>query len=451
MTVDANQETVEKNLAILLVLQNELHKINNFAEFGFFITNETHRLQKYDFAIFWQIDKLENATIQTISGLIDVDKQTAFVQKITQALRHFLSRGDAAKKLSNLEPEEFAQQFFNEYDDFSSYVLWCPFENNNAIRAGLMLFREDPWLELDIKVMTWLVQSYQYTFQFLNKDKSSTSWFKRLQSRKVKLAVAGIITIILLMPVRLSTVGTAVVIPKSPTIIAAPFQGVIEKVNIIPGSMVRVNQILFTLDKTELAGNVTLARKELLLTEAKLRKSIQQGYSEDNETNRAEIPILEAQTKIDQTRIDYYQSLLEKSDVKASVAGLVIFDNKDDWIGQPVQTGERILKIANPDNTQVAIEIPVSDFISLKIPSSGKFYPSGSISALPITVENISYNAKLSPNKILAYRITARFDAGSKPLRIGLEGTATLYSRYVPFIVYLLRKPIHVFRQYFGL
>lgn len=450
MTNNPQQETLEKNLAILLVIQNELHKLSNLDEFGFFITNETHRLIKYDFAFFWQINNFEQITIKTISGLIDVDKQTPFIQKITHSIFQYLNNTRAANTLHEVKTEEFYPPFFTEEDELNSFIVWCPFLLKNNIHAGLILFREEPWQALDLKIINWLIQSYQYTYQFLSKNKS-TPVITHLLRRKNSLTISILLLLVMLIPVRLTAVGNAIIIPKDPAIIAAPFQGVIDKIEVKSGTEVKIKDLLFSLDKTELSGNVLLANKELLLTQTKLRKSIQQGYTEENETNRAEIPILEAQTKIDASRIDYYQSLLDKADVRAPMAGIVIFDNKDDWVGQPVQTGERILKIANKEKTQLAIELPVSEFIDLKVNSSGKFYPNGSIQSFPITIENISYNARLTPNKILAYRVLADLSTNIKLLRIGIEGTATLYGHYVPLIVYLFRKPLHIIRQFFGL
>jgi hypothetical protein len=64
-------------------------------------------------------------------------------------------------------------------------------------------------------------------------------------------------------------------------------------------------------------------------------------------------------------------------------------------------------------------------------------------------VQNASYQARQTPDGVLAFAVTA------KPLsatpRIGSRGTAKLYGSWVPFVYSVFRRPIASLRQTIGI
>ena len=62
-----------------------------------------------------------------------------------------------------------------------------------------------------------------------------------------------------------------------------------------------------------------------------------------------------------------------------------------------------------------------------------------------------SYEAEVSPDDILAFRLKASFGEGTALPRIGLKGTAKIYGNRVPLFYYLMRRPISAVRQTLGL
>lgn len=438
-----------EGLATLLVLNDEIRKVTNMREFGFFTTNETHRLIPYHVAFLWKKKEITGADLLTQSGTPELDNHSISNQWLRDKIDEFCS-SDNAKKIHTidllaLEKQSSLPTPINWIETFPTHLLWCPLlDKNNDITGGIVFLRESTFSEPEIKMMGWLLASYQYTWISFVKPKR-LHILKYLKKKPLLLGIA----LILLFPIHLSVLGNATVSPKDPVLINAPIEGVIKSFAVSPGQSVQTGQLLFTLDKSDLESNVEVNNKEFLLTQAKLRTAVNQGI--DNQEIYAEVPILKAQLAIDNARIEYTNTQLAKTNITSPIDGVVIFDSKEDWVGQPVRTGERILMVTDPKRVELKIMLPIANVIELKIGDDGDFFPFGSLQAIPVKLKTLGYNAKLMPNKILSYELTADFTDKNKMPQLGSQGTVRLYGHRVPLIYYLTRRPLQAIRQMFGI
>jgi hypothetical protein len=439
-----------EGLATLLVLDDEIRKLTNLREFAFFSTNETHRLIAYHSAFLWQKKEFIGTHLIMQSGSAEIDAHAHSNQWVKFVINRICEETDG-NKIHVISQRQEGQEEFAEHwpDTLPENFLWCPFvDKANEITGGLILFRDTPFLDSEIKMLTWLISSYQYAWATLTKSSIKPRW-QRLKDRPYMIG-AGVITLtVLCFPVHLSVLGTATVIPKSPILINAPMQGIVKSIPVDPGDQISKGQLLFTIDKTDLQASSLISEKDLLLTQTKLRSVINEGFSKKESI--AEVPILQAQMDIDKAKLAYTNSLLSRADVLSPDKGIVILDGKDDWVGQPVRTGERILVIANPNEIELKITIPVSDNIKLEKGSEGDLFLFGQLNAIPVHVTTLGYNAKQMPNKILAYQLKAAFDNADEKIQIGSQGSVKLYGNYVPFVYYLLRRPLQSIRQAIGI
>ncbi|MCW4629908.1 HlyD family secretion protein [Marinomonas rhodophyticola] len=74
---------------------------------------------------------------------------------------------------------------------------------------------------------------------------------------------------------------------------------------------------------------------------------------------------LESQVALKTIERDYLQTKLDQTQILADKAGVVVLDDPEKWKGRPVVVGERIMSIADPNNIQLEIRLPVTDAISL--------------------------------------------------------------------------------------
>ena len=145
------------------------------------------------------------------------------------------------------------------------------------------------------------------------------------------------------------------------------------------------------------------------------------------------------------------KELLNKASMISPIAGLVVFDSKEDLVGQPVRAGERILTVADPNHVQLKISLAVSDVIKLEPGNTGEFFLYGQFSGISVKLRTLGYNAKLLPNKVLAYQLIADFTDTKTVPQLGATGTVRLYGHRVPLIYYLIRRPLQALRQRFGI
>lgn len=455
MAVHENTQTQIEGLATLLLLDEEIRKLTTIREFGFFSTNETHRLMPYHTSYLWQLKELIGTHLVAQSGTAEIDRHAPSNQWLLHKINKIRASA-VAKEIHQLELESIEEKAASHAaesdwpDVLPRYLLWCPFlTKSSQLSGGLLFFRETPFSEADVKMLRWLIASYQYTWLMLVDPIKISFWDVFKQKRY--LSVVGIILLcILLFPVRLSVFGEGTVVPnKAQVLINAPMQGVIKSFAVNPGDQVKAGQLLLTMDKTDLQAAAEVSKKDFLLTQAKLRTVINESF--DHKDSQLEVPIVQAQSAIDKANLEYANALLAKADVTSPIAGIVIFESKEDWVGQPVQTGERILVVADPHNVQLKIIIPVTNLITLSNGERGEFFLYGQLQSLSFHVKTLGYNAKLMPNKVLAYQLEGDFDAITDLPQLGAQGTVKIYSNYVPFIYYLFRRPLQALRHSLGI
>jgi hypothetical protein len=156
--------------------------------------------------------------------------------------------------------------------------------------------------------------------------------------------------------------------------------------------------------------------------------------------------------KIEEKRVeaDYLKGQLERSRVLAPQDGIVLFDDPSEWIGKPVQTGERIMRIASPGDVEVEAWLPIGDAIPLPDGASVSLYLAASpLTAVTARVRYVAHDAVLRPEGSYAYRLRARLDARTTQ-RVGLKGTAKVSGGWVPLIYWAARRPLGVIRQALG-
>jgi hypothetical protein len=96
--------------------------------------------------------------------------------------------------------------------------------------------------------------------------------------------------------------------------------------------------------------------------------------------------------------------------------------------------------------------LPVADAINLEPGAKVQFFLNIDPAA-PISAELYfaAYQAEVTPDEALAYRLKARFRQTEALPRIGLKGTAKVFGSRVPFVYYVLRRPLAALRQWLGM
>jgi multidrug efflux pump subunit AcrA (membrane-fusion protein) len=331
------------------------------------------------------------------------------------------------------------------------FLVWLPLKTHKGnVIAGLLQARMTPWTEADLTVSRHIAGACAQTLLALGNERQLSlgrfGWTWR------KAAVAALVTVAVgLVPVSMTALAPVEVTPSGGFIVTAPVEGVVDAVIVEPNAAVKKDQLLVRMSDTVLRNRFAIAEREVLVAEARVKKSAQLAFLDAR--GRHELGVAQAELELKLAERDYARELLERSQVKADRDGVAFFSDPKDLIGRPVVIGERLMEIADPARVEFRIDLPAADAIVLRPGGRAKvFLDSDPLQPIEARVVRTDFQARVRDGQLLAFRLVAeRADQSATPLRLGARGTAQVYSDKVTLAFYLFRRPISAARQWLGL
>lgn len=235
---------------------------------------------------------------------------------------------------------------------------------------------------------------------------------------------------------------------SQPLVIRAPLDGVIDVFHVQPNQQVQVEQPLFSFDEMVIQARLDVAMQALATAETDYRQTSQLALSDAK--SKTQLGLLIGKVEERRAEIDALQAQLTRARVLAPQAGVVLMDDPSEWMGKPVATGERILRIAALDDVEVEAWVSVADAIGLEPGDSVALYLSANpFSPVSATLRYMAHDAVQRPDGTFAYRIRAALTEKTGH-RVGLKGTAKLHGSWVPLAYWVLRRPLATVRAYWG-
>ena len=332
---------------------------------------------------------------------------------------------------------------------------------HNDLSAGIdgvvhnVVKKPSTWFGLIKKGMQFVGGKIKSALSFL-KAKGLHGTFETIESeikaiwQDKKRRIKWLIWIAILFPVRLTILAPAELVPANPAIIRVPIEGVVDEFFVTPNQKVVEGQPLFKLDLTSLNSRLQVAQQEMQIATTEYRQSSLQSLS-DSKSRGLLVP-QEGKATEKRLEADYLKELLAKAQIKAPRSGVALFDEPSEWIGKPVVAGEKIMVIANENQSEIEAWIPLNEAIQLPDEASVTLYLNASpLSPIDAKMRYLGHEAMQRPDGTYAYRLRATIDSGESLARIGLKGTARVSGQFVPLSYWVLRKPIAFVRQYLGL
>ena len=438
-------------LSTLVQLVKRARHAETPAELQFVIVNETHALVPYRQAVLWLSDAPGSGRVVAISGTPAIERNAPFTLWLNRALAR-LDDGKAGAPRP-VKAADLPAKIGDEWAEWlPAHALWVPLSVEFARwRGGLLLAREEPWSEAESHLLQELADGYAFAWsRFLGRPRRELlAWVTRRRT-VLKLAAAAVAAALLWLPITLSALAPAEVVPFQPTIVRAPLDGVIDRFAVQPNEPVKEGQLLLELDRRAIENRLEIATQALAVAEAEYRQAAQQALFDDK--SRAQMAVLKGRMDQRRAEVNYNRSLLERIQITANRSGIAVFDDPNDWIGRPVTIGERILEIADPNQAELELWLPVADAITFQAGAEVDFFLNVAPDApLRARLRQASYEATLSPGGVLGYRMKAELVGRNYPPRIGLKGTAKIYGEQVTLFYYLMRRPLAATRQLLGL
>ena len=449
------KEQTEELLASLLHLGRRARQAKKKAELGFILVNETLALSSYRQAALWTHDN----GIEALSGVAAIESQAPYVQWLNGWCE------SAAVKNNTASAYSVDLKALPETGKSKDWASWLPphiatieLPSTGSFKGGcLILANEQGFGSSELTLLQEWGEIWSSSYAVLQ----SHNWGERFSIKTCKLPrqrqirTLGLISFLLIflcLPVRLTVLAPAELIPLKPDIIRAPLDGIVDKILVTPNQRVKQDQTLFEFDRISLASRLEVAKRSLETTQTEYRQRAQQALFDLE--SKSQLVVLQSLIKERRVEVDYLNQLNERSQVHSPREGVVLFDDANSWVGRPVVTGERVMVVADENQTQLEAWVSPSDMVSFPEQALIKLYlDADPLHPLTAKIETISYQAEQRPEGHYSYRVRALLARSQKENgpRIGLKGTAKLYGERAPLIYWILRRPWASFRAWIGL
>ena len=449
-------------LSALLDLAERARAARSEAELAFLLVNESTALTPYrQAALWWQA-----GGVRTLSGLVQPELNAPYAQWVAALARHCAERaapsGPFALTAADL-PADLASPWA---DWWPGCALWVPLppapgaDRDTVAAGGLLLARDEPFGDAEIALWRHWAGAWWHALVALRREPGAGRWWpwrratvgalprRRLGWRHPAVWAGAALVASALVPVRQSVLAPGELVPRQPTVVRAPVDGVVDVFHVQPNQTVKKGQPLFGFDEAVIQSRLEVAQQALATAATELRQATQQALGDVRV--RPQLAVLNGRIEERRAEVAYLREQLKRSRVLAPQDGVVLFDDPTDWIGRPVSVGERVLRIARPDDVEVEAWLPIADAIALQSGAPVLLYLNASpLAPVQARLRLVAHEAVQRPDGSWAYRVRATLD-GATAHRVGLKGTAKLQGGWVPAIYWALRRPLATLRATVG-
>lgn len=472
MALSDTDQGARSPLTVLLDLIPRAQACTRSIELNFLAVNLTHQLVPYAQAFLYS----EAEGILAISAVSEIEPHSPFIIWLTRLFDHLRAHPHAGALEISALPDDLRAAY---HEWLPPHFCVIPLKDAGALAGYFAVCRDRPFDQDEIARLTYWMAAWYHASRFQRIEERSmrhavTNLFQRRRRRKAggeasgpilnaprpawfgqgwhrRRSVWGGVALLALcfVPLHLTVLAPAEIVPSNPMIVRAPIDGVLATFFVDPNTSVTVGQKLFAYDNASLLSKLEVAKQALASAEAEYRQSATLSLTDTK--SKTSLALLQA--KIEEKTIEYQYLVGEyqKSIVTAQVPGTVIFDDPAELIGKPLMTGEKVLAIANDAEVEIQAWLALGDMIELRTGDAVTMYLNSSpFEPVAGHVRYVAFEPAQQPDGSVAYRVRAAIGDATRSPRLGLKGTAKLSGRVVPLIYWVFRKPLAVTRQTIG-
>ena len=442
----------DKNIKIarLIGLEKKVREALSKDELNFILVNEIREIIDFTNAFLLKQTPIGTFNVEAISDLAIVDRTAPLVTFIEKIVNH--KDHNQPKDIINIDIQDFAKKNkLTKNKNLPNILILIPIHSPQKGHQGFVAINKESVInDSEIELLKHLSGTFGHAFNSFISTFPIKESIKKYFSGKNKWKTIVIILLIIFFPVSMTTTAPVEVVAKNPSLITAPFDGVIKKIIVNNNDTVESGDLLAVLEDNDLINQYNLAKQTLQVAEKELLRTRQSSFSDN--TEKSKLAELQSQVLLKKAEMNYANEKLEMTKILSSINGVAIVENTLDWQGKPVNVGEKIMTIADPNLVEFLIWLPVKDSIIINNKAKVKiFLDINPINSLKGKVLRASYKPYLSPSEVLSYKLVSSFDENQETPRLGLRGTAKIYGSRVTLFYYLFRKPITYMRQFIGI
>lgn len=442
-------------------LAAQVHGARDASQLAFLACNATRSLVPYRQAALVEIPEAAGRVrLAGHSGLADVDRNAPYALWLADVVQHLRPQLDALPaqaRVLPVSPAMLPEHLAEHWADWLPAHVWLlplPDPEGHTL-AVLLLARDTPWpTEIALRSQEHLLLQaaalYGYAWWALTRRRPRLGGFWRRVPRARALRWGAVaVAALLVVPVREYSLVPAEVVSTRSQVIASPRDGVVRRMVVAPNTPVKAGQPIAELDDTTLYNRRAVAQAALSTAQTEQLQTTQRAI--ENQNAKAEMHLAEGRLR---ERVIEEASLareLEQLVIRAPADGVFIYSDPDDWAGRPVQTGERVGLLADPQALGVHLWAPVNEPVNLASGAPVTLFLSVSpLDPVAATLDYAGYQVVESPGGVASYLLRGTL-AGQAPLaRIGLRGTGRITGGWTPLGYLMLRRPLAALREWGG-
>ena len=443
-SIDINQSANSNPLVIIIELERRIRQATTTEEIQFIIVNELHNLVKYRQSILLPL----RGNNLVFSGISQPDKTSPFYIWVNENITKLMENTPEATFITQSDIKVEASSEWSSW--LPEYGILMPITNATGELMGtLFLARDEEWDDSDIELMKVVTEASGHALNaMVPQKKNNRAILQKLRSYKG----IGIILLLLILclPVRLTVLGPAEIVPIDPATIRAPFDGVIDKIFVKPNQIIKAEEKLFKMDTSAYQNDLEVAEK--------IWSSLRAEYSQisrlalKDPRSKRRLTNVTSKIREQEIKVSYLKSLIDRMNITSPITGSVILNDPTNWEGRPVNLGEKIMGIADPKAVEIEVWLSVTDTIRLPKESPIKVYlNSDPLNPIEGALYSFSYEAEARAGETYAHRIRGKILEANPLPRLGLRGTARIQGESVSIAYWLARRPLSVIRQFLGL
>lgn len=226
--------------------------------------------------------------------------------------------------------------------------------------------------------------------------------------------------------------------------VAAPFDGVIERTNVLVGDRVTAGTVLATLDGSDLRSELAGLHAKLAQESQAQLSALASGDHAKAEFARLEVEHLEQSIAL----LKHRQRNLE---IQSPIDGLIVSGDLERAIGAPVRIGDQLFEVASLESLVAEIAIPESQIVYInKAMDVGITLESLHGSTLESKLERINLRSEVIDGQSV-FVAEAPLENPDNQLRPGMSGRASISAGKRPIAWLLFHRPYESLRQWIGL
>lgn len=447
----------------LLALHDKLFDLRQHETIIDFIVNDSHKIIPYQLSVIFDYNlqspkNSKHIDIIAISGTIDKEINIDFKNWLNKTIDYLVQNHLSLQKTNSTEennktivihPDSIDSLIINDWaENLGQELLLVNLYIDQTQSTNLLIFNKEKYNDENLISFNFLTKSYKQALTINSQNKKQNKRKIFTLGLLFKIFIIGFI-ISLFFPVTPSVMAPAEIISEQSWAINAPVTGIIKNIAVEPNSIVKKDDLLFTFDQLDLANNLKLKQQELKSLETDQQQVRALGF--DDKEQRGKIFRINQDITAKQQEVIYAQQQFNLSLVTAPNQGIVLFKSKNDFIGKPAKIGETIMRLADVNSKMVEIWLDVNNSMPLKKEMNIYYYSNKDpFSPILAKLNYYSYEAYITPQNKIAYRLLANIVATNDNLIIGDHGQVKIYGLQKTFFgKFLFQKPIATLRQWF--